>query len=676
MRTGSIIRAPYGFTPLNSSTEYYLLGQCVEVGLVHLAFFFETSRSDSDRWRGEIISFPGSVLEEGLGAKLVEVSESDRTLPPSLTYYEGIDLTEMEADRASAKKSYIERIEARYKTIDGLVKIERELLASRNIRDRIRSHASTLTPKQHPDRVSLWYLAYQCFGKDIRALAHAFGNIGNWNRSELCGERKLGRPNLSQGKHSGHSAVPLTEKIVASYHKHAQTSRTLTEIYRLAMRQDFGCKVATTDDGEKILTQPNGDPFPTLNQYRYHIYKVISIKSVARTKLGNARSRRSVEPNEGKFSERTSSILEVCEMDCAFAKERPRQLLSSDPGLPFIVCRIVDVATSCICGIGFSYGGEKKSAYQAALFFCVAPKELMGRLLGLNLTEDQFPCSGISDNLVSDRGPGMSSKLEATGEEGPAIREITPSWSGQSKATVESSHPRSSETEGAPNYVLSDLNVFELARSKVMEAWVHNESSNAGRKMTPEMIHSAVPANPNGIARYLKQRGRDNSRPMALDKAIRNYLTKVTFQAKRDGLYLRQIEYDSPSYRETELFKNSKYRQVVSVDGYIFPLSIRFCWIVHKGRLIEVGAKLPIRDDDQQLNMSLYELAENAKALRALQRDQAQHGHAVAIEAEAEFKEVTGKEMNDGRHIAGSAPPRASTRKNEASVAILNDRCA
>ena len=267
---------------------------------------------------------------------------------------------------------------------------------------------------------------------------------------------------------------------------------------------------------------------------------------------------------------------------------------------------------------------------------------------------------------ITDRGPGASGKVDANAEDKPPISGMAPSWSGQSKATVESSHPRDTNLEGAPSYVLSDLNVYDMIKREILRASSDNRTSDASKRLTPEMIAADTPANPNGVACYLRDRGRNDAIPMSLDRAIRAYLNPVTFQLDATGLYLHHWRFDSDAYRATGLDRRTGKNQRISVAGFVMPMSLRYAWIEYKGHLIEVGAMLPLRDDPTQLHASIYEVEENARKLRALKSEQAGNATAAAIEARVEFKEATGKEWEGGQLINKAAPRKAGTRRDDA----------
>lgn len=668
MQRGSLLTAPTGYGTLISGIDYYLIANSNRLSHVALAWFTEAYRQgkSSDRWRADIVCLDRLAFETGLESGLIATKERDKAFPPWLSRIEGLDPDALEELRASKKKSYREYASDRYRHIATLVENEVGLFTEANLYKALSAHARACKPGQHPDRIRLWYCTYQAFGQDLYALSPAFPGLGTWDRNKVADPgKKLGRPNVKDGPNSGYSAIPLVPRIQAAYLKYAQPGRHMSDIYADALAYEFGCKTIRNTNGNIRYFHPQNAAFPTLSQFTYHIKQGFGLESIQKQKYGDARYRSRIAPSKGKFSEATANLLESIEADAYYSKERPTRLLSSEPGLPLAICRIACVTSGYIAGIGFSYGGERAEAYRAAMFFAVAPKDLMARIYALDINDDDFPCTGMSPKYISDRGAGHNAVAVMADDDKPPIRDLAPSWMGQSKATVESSHPRDVEQDGAPSYVQSDLDMFELARREVQRAALDNQASDASARLTLEMIAAKTAANPNGVARYLISRGRVDAVSMRLDRAIRNFLTKATFDLDPSGLCLHGLRYDSDSYRASGLDQLPRGCQRLAVSGYVLPMTVRIAWIEHEGRLIEVEGQLPIRDDPRQLHLSLTELQQTSGELKELLKEQRENAVAAKLEARNKFMEATGKQWNAGKHVAGRAPARVGGSRSD-----------
>ena len=662
MNLGSIVTAPSGHHALLQGIDYHLLANSSSTSLVVLAWF---SRSDaasktSDLWRADLIRLPRSEFESGIEAGSIIARNNDRAYPPWLHQLESLDPEALEGLRVSRKQSYRDYASNRYQHIAGLVDRRDDFFSAENMDAELARYAVACKPQQRTARVRLWLCAYLAFGEYLYALSPSFRGNGAWDRTRLADpNKKLGRPNRRNGTNSGYSAIPLIQRIVDSYLKRAELGKPMRAIYADAMTRDFGCK--TTSSGDHIY-QPNGEPFPSSDQFSYHVKKQLGLATVQREKYGDARYRNKWARDKGKFSAATGNVMETVEADANYLRERPRQLLSDKPGDPLATCRLICQATGYAAGVGFSYGAEREEAYKAALFFSAAPKALLSRLFGLEITDDDFPCSGIPRKWITDRGSGYNAVGEMHANDAPAIRDMSPSWMGQSKASSESSHPRHTKLEGAPVYIQSDLTVFELAKREILRAAADNRKKDCAARLTPEMIAARVPANPNGMVRYLANRGRVDTVTIPLERAIRCFLNQVWFTLDATGLWFYELRYASEQFDSCRLAERPRGTQQIRVPGYVAPMSVRLAWVECEGQLIEVSAQLPIRDDPQQLYLSVNELAELDLKRKELEAAQRAAKTAADIAARDRFNEATGKHWDAGTLKSGRPPARGAGR--------------
>ena len=668
MHIGTALHAPNGFGSLASGTTYHLLSNRSDASFTTLTWFYQNKGT----WKTSFIRLPKEDFEAALIEKNLIIATTQPTLPPWLDAYQGETFTGIEELRATSKKSYVERAESRYGQIAELVSDESEIHQTPDIDRYINRFAKNSSPRQHPDRLKLWYSAYLCFGKQLIALIPPFRNIGLWPReSSKHASKKMGRSNLRKGKLHGHSAIPLAKAIEHAYLKFAKLAEPMTRIHRTALIKVFGCKTQKSEDGHEEFFHPENKPFPTYQQFRYRVVKIFGLPAVQKSKLGEARYRTKIAATEGRFSQSVANLYEQTESDCNYLKELPKKLLSDEPGPSLVVAKIVDVVSSHVLGIGFSYGAEDGDAYRAALFCAAVPKPYFGRLFGLQVNDADWPSQGLPTSHIADRGPGATAGAHRE-DAAPPIQGITPSYSGQSKPTVESAHPRTVVLEGQPTFVASKLNAIELARREVLRVIADNWVKDASSRLTPEMIKAGVPANPNGIFNYLNARGRTDAIPMAVENAVRNFLKPVTFKLNRDGLWLDGFRFDSDAVRKTGLHQKVAKGQTIEVPGYVFPMAVRIAWIEVNGRVIEVEAMLPIRDDVSQLYIPLSEFPAYAARLRDLRANQRENASATRAKYEAIHLEETGTQWDASTRKQGTAPSR-SRRKESMPIVGKSD---
>lgn len=692
MHIGRQFLAPEGWGPLLPETTYYLLANRPDLDAMTFAWF---TRGKQD-WRVYLIRLPRIELEVALRDGHLIDSPKQASVPPWLEPIEGVSIDGLEEGRIKPVQTYREHATSRLQAITPLLNEDFERAfdsASRPdkcFKRQLRSvwASSTSLPgterplggpqekKPNALRALLWYCTFRLFGQQLEALLPAFAGIGKWSRKSWIGNgKRLGRPGKGVGVRQGHSAIGLAERIQNSYARFVEKGKTMVAIHQRALREEFGCAVETMSDGHKRHYHPEGLPFPTYQQFRYWVLKEYGLEAVQRTRWSESRFRTGAAAHVGSFSQDSANYLETAEADVYYIPELPRQILSSDPAPALLVCRLVDMATGNIFGVGFSSGGEKAEAYALANFCAVVPRSLMGRIFGIPLDESKWVGGGLPSRGIFDRGAGSSPKADGVGQAASPIKELAPSWSGQSKATIESSHPRHTRLEGEPTYSVSELNVFQMAARELLRTPAENHRKNAVARLTPQMQSDGVAGNPAAITNYLLERLRTSAIPMSVDVAVRKYLRPIEFVQKSDGLWLEALQYSHTHLHQHGLPARVPKGHATIVKGFVYPYSLYVAWVEISGRLYEVEPLLRIRDDHEQLRITwadLNRLGELRRDAAALQRE---HGSAAMSEFEAQFVELFGKRPDAMEHKPGRKP-RATDKDNVPLAAAAPKRAA
>lgn len=684
MHIGCQFEAPEGCGALISSTTYFLLCNRNDIDAVTFAWFCRQNHE----WRVHLIRLSRDNVESALRNGRLVASTKQASLPPWLKAIEGVSIDELEAGRRSSTKSYREYAQARLSIIapfldpefehafDGAARPEKLFKKTLTALWKPKSDDSSPSEPAEPSeptephnspnalRTLLWYCVFRLFGRQIESLLPAFAGIGNWSREKWIGDgKRLGRPNKNLGSLHGHSAVALADRIQNAYVRNVDLGKTMVAIHEKALRDEFGCKVETLANGHKRWFHPDGLAFPTYQQFRYWVLKKYSLEDVQRNRWGDARFRSSMAATVGAFSQDSANYLETAEADVYYIPELPRQVLSPNPAPPLLVCRLADMVTGNIFGVGFSSGGEKAEAYALAKFCAVVPRALMGRIFGIPLTDDDWVGRGLPSRDIYDRGAGSSPKADGVGQGASPIKELAPSWSGQSKATVESSHPRHTNLEGEPTYLVSNLNVFQMAARELLRTPAENHRKDAVGRLTPQMLVDGVSGNPAAITKYLVDRLRTSAIPMATDMAVRKYLRPVEFVQKKDGLWLDDLHFTHGHLHDHGLPSRVPTDQHVTIKGFVYPYSLYLAWVEINGRLFEVEPFLRIRDDREQLQITLADLRSLGEMRRAAAAFQREHGAAAMSEFQSQFAEQFGIDADSSSRVKGKKPRPKETEK-------------
>ena len=658
MLVGTPWLAPEGLGSLCKDITYHFLSRFSQSTSVTFVSFLKKESN----WEAKFHRIPSECFEQALlDGSLVK--QHMASLPPWLIQYEGQSLGHISMSADPMGKSYEARAAERYahiepfaEDIDSLLQLDDPAKA---IRQRLRDQGS----KQNPARVILWLCSYLCFGRRLESLLPAFRNSGRWSRDDKAASmKKPGRPSR-KGKQHGHSAVPLKKVIAESYRKFAEHGVPMTKIWRQALDLIFGCKTRKGTDGLREYYHPQGLPFPSYRSYRYHVLKAFGLSQVRATKHGT-NAVRSESISEGAFTEYTANLYERSETDAYTCPDIPRHALTGKPAPSLVVARLICPVTGFLTGIGFSSGGESSSAYRSMYFCAAIPKSYFFNIFGLTFSDEQWPALGLPMDVIGDRGPHAGdTRMFGSASTSPVIREITPSYDGQAKAIIESSHPREGHIDAPPSHLLSNLTTFQMARREVYQLLKDNETSDVSDRLTPEMVAQDVIGTPIGMFQFLQLRGRSNAIPMSIQDAIRSYLDPVTFTFDRNGLHLKRQPFRCEALQNYPNVVRSAAQKRIEIKGFVYPVALRMAWIEINGKIEEVHAILRINDDKAQLELTLSELIELEEAKKAAASSMLEHKAATASSLEEDYKRQTGLDWKNGQRRAGKAPSRKE-RKN------------
>lgn len=657
MHIGMQLICMQGLGPLEKGETYHFLRNDSRRDRVLLIKFAEKPSP-----KAILITINRSYFEQGCATEAIQPSEEQRLLPPWLNELEGVNFELIDSLRQKAKKSHRDRVYGRLETIWALIQREDEFLSAEDVEFEINRFARSVeSSKKNETRVRTWFFTYLLFGSNVWALLGSFHRTGHWSRQDLHPGKKFGRsPKNPDSLHDHGAGHEMITRIENSYVKYRGRGKSLRHIYVMAITKYFGCLVAINKKGFKYYYHSEGKPYPTYYQYEYWVIQKMGLANVQKSIYGEVRYRTRLAASVGSYSELLSNLMHRIEVDAYSTNERPTGLLEHVVLEPLYVVRARCVTSGALVGVGFSLGAERSSAYRMMLFSMAIPKVEYCALFGIPIHPDVWPCLGMPGMPIADRGAGAKQLIDDFMERFP-IREFAPSWQGQSKATVESSHPRNVQGEGQPIYVQSDLNPVEMARREVERLIKDHHTSDASARRTPEMIAAGIVPSPHGIWTYLDSRARTDARPMSFDTAVRTFLTPLEFTAHANGIYFGQQLYDSTALRSTGLIDQVATGQRVKVNGYIVDMSVRRAWVEIQGRLITVDARLPIRDDDEQLYMSLQELEDLYRYDRLQQAQFREHKLAVNSDIRMDFEAATGKDWDAGRVIAGR--PKSKSRE-------------
>lgn len=661
MYRGTQLIAPEGYRNLRVGETYsFLRNRDGHVLLVS----FRGHRSDKPQ--ALLIHMNAEIFETGVEAGHIAPCAKQSTLPPWLTKFDNFDLSQMDLLRPSAKIKHASRIEERLLYLAPALRDIDEILSADNPDRRLNAIARTCLPIQNETRYRLWFYTYVCFGQNAWVLLPPFHNAGHHDRF-LYPDSKQGRNNKAFGKHYGHGCrKDVIEKCIQGWKRHSGLGQSMQKIYARTMISEFKCATSTTCYGTKDFIQPAGGAIPTYWQFRYRVIEKFGLTTVQIVQYGEVRHRKRLAASKGAFSEAVANLVERVEADGYNTKDLPKGFVegSTLPALCVVIAR--DVLSGLKLGIGFSFGAERTTAYRAMLFSMAVPKDFFCSLFGIKIRLEDWQSVGLPGFLTLDRGPGASKRLTAGMLERLPIREIAPSWWAQSKATVESSHPRATKTEGAPKYFQSDLTPVELAKQEIYRLLNYNHTADMSDRFQPRGDLALVPPSPIGLWEYYDRKGRNDAIPIAVDDAVRAFLTPIDLTVTEKGVWLHEQCYRSKALINTNLLDKIKRSpsSASKLKGYMLEMCTRYLWVEVGHQLVMVGVQQLTRDDEDLLYLSLTELEQWRDARATVNSAFRPHQMAATAAMVQSFETDVGKRWEAGQLRKGK-PKKGEINRQE-----------
>lgn len=666
MITGSRLRAPEGFKGLTKDVEYYFLASDGRANRARLVFFNEEGTT------ARLLTLSRPEFDLALtNGDLVECG-SDAT-PPWLKAIEGVSVDQLEKDRVRPTKSYDEMVNKRYLAIADLIDDAEEILSSENPESLINAHAANQSPSQNAARLRFWFFCYLVFGRSKWALLPKFDRCGKGKREQTPDGQMLGRPPKSGRKCRFPATPEMQASIQSGFIKYNDKTKSDAEIFGAVLVGEFGCVPFTTSKGIKMFHHPEGKAFPTKAQYDYYLGQIISTKVYRRARRGTSGAR-AKSGFLGSFSHDLVNVNQLVEFDGYNPKGKISGLLEGAALDSACIVRGVCGHSGAVVGLGFSENKENMEAYRMALFSMAISKVKFASLFGLTIGEEQWPAYGLPHNIVFDRGPGSTMGMPT--RSAPIARdemmswlsrlELTPTHSGQSKATVESSHPRTKSNNDQPTHFHSSLNFVEICKRHILQAIYDNHSSGADDRMTPEMLEVGFTPTPHNIYKFYSDLGYDSGTEVGFDYAVREFLTPHPAHIKRSGVYFYGRKYNSSKLIDTDVFDKIALNGQIPVTAYVMTMCVRHIWIELEGVLYELNFVKPASVHPNSVDISLSDLQmlnENRLRGKAQLREEQP---AMLQDRNAQFLHATGKAWDSGTRKLGR-PAKGGAAERDAA---------
>ena len=651
MMAGSRLIAPEGFRCLAKGETYHFLHSDGSTNRVRLIVFSDDGR----KIKSHLITLTRVEFEDALEAGLILEDGAMDKIPPWLAPVGGLSIAQREGGRVSAKESYDQKVNRRFAAISDLIIRLGEILASDKPDAIINAHAKALKPQQNASRLRLWFYTYIVFGHNKCALVPPLHRIGGWNRDDPSYVRRLGRPSPNGENCGFRSDRAMKDKILEGYTVFRAPDKTRNDIYSEIVTKIFGC-VSLKKKGKIEFIHPNNEPFPSLSQVRTQIEKSVSPRERSVAVRGEHKTRANTG-SQGSFADRLLNVNQRVEFDGYYISEKLSGVSEGSAVDSFCVVRAVCGLSGLIVGIGFAEGKESMEAYKMCLFSMATDKVKYGELFGLPIGTDEWPSEGLARGLVFD----VESAINWLG-----TFEITPVFSGQSKASVEASHPRDKKTLDQPTYVHSRLNFVKMARREIIQVLMDNHASDASRRLDEELVLAGVKPTPLSIFSYWDSRGRNSANSMQFDTAVREFLAVRPAAIRNDAVYFYGRKYRSAELAATGIFDRVAKDGVITTTAYTLTMCVRHIWIEVYGELYELDFVRSQRTLEGSVDISLRDLQSIDQMRRKGSAALCNEIPATQQYFRDRFKQETGEDWNGGVRKTGRPAKNASAQRDAA----------
>ncbi|WP_295994970.1 hypothetical protein [Rugamonas sp.] len=606
-------------------------------------------------------------FEQGVDAGLIAPCEHQEELPPWLASLSIDELRAYSLHGKTRKRSHDQRIDQTMLHLWPLVQNLDQVLTADAPDAVINAHARACKPRQNEMRLRIAFYAYVCFGLSRWALHYAVNRIGRWDRSGR--QKKFGRPSRLYGANHGYNAndPEMIKRMLEGYRTFAGPGQHFNRIYHRTLISVFGCVVQNKSSGRKVFVHPAGRPFPSFGQFAYRVNLEFPLEVRQTYKYGYAGGRDTLWHSQGRFAESVGNLMERTEQDAYCCIQVAKGYLQGSHLPPLWVVRIRCITSGMIVGIGFSFGSETAAAYRMALFCAAIDKMKFCGLFGIDICHDDWPSIGLSPHIVNDRGPGSTAKAELAIEGLNAmIKEAAPSYSGQSKASIETTHPKQVNQKGKPHYLETRLTIPQIAVQEIMRTIADNQCIDVTDRLNNLALSENVFPTPVGLWKYLDSKGRNVSIPTVFDEAVRACLLPVEVTVRDDAVYFKDSRFESEELKQSGILQKAHDLGRYVLTGYILDTCVRHLWVDIGGHLVQVDAMLAIRDGQEQLYISVLEIEQLQQIRRDAKLELKSHRLAVKAQYETAFQDYTGKPFEQSEVKSGRSRRSKGASREEA----------
>lgn len=594
-----IIRAEEGWGQILKGADYYLAPMVAEYAHVVL-FHWRTSAAGTE-CVPSVYSFQHDVFQQAVDSLVLSIN-------PGPVHPPWHDDPEALVNRAFSTSPSGIIAARREQTIEEVCASAPDIFACEDPLRRCAKFAKAAgVPSQ---RFAFWFLTYQIFGKSRSALSPRYRVA----RKKDSGGAKRGRKSKAQIDvyRSAVSSEDAT-RIVEHFAKRYVPGTSWTNYHGQLLSELSQARVVELTSGVQAPIPGVGENLYSKDQVLRVLTQALGRSELDRLRWGENRKRKAKSGDQGHVAEHISSLCFDVEEDGQFLRFFPTDEDGNALPRPLVV-RLICRMSGNVLGIGFSARSERLEAYECALFCAAVPKKYFASLFGIAVENSQWPAIGLPAIETLDRGPGSSGSLDNRA----GIVAITESDSGQSKPVVEGAHQQL--TPLRKGHRVKSGGLIAVCRDEIFATLEHQASSQRAAGRISGFLETGLLPTPNNLWTYFDERGRNAASLISITEAVRRFLPRCKIHVSASGVFFYGREFRCLDDPRVQGLKNSAVRGEFDIDGWVFPMAVRYIWAEIAGDVVQLEACLPIADDEETLYQTLDELErdeQSSKQLRA-----------------------------------------------------------
>jgi len=301
---------------------------------------------------------------------------------------------------------------------------------------------------------------YWKHGKTKNAYLPSYNNCGAPGKVRSAGTSKRGRPSKygGTGINVDENTRAIFEKAIRKYY-HTREEHTFQYAYDMMIAEHYAQYVIQADGKKKAILAPAGQ-LPTIRQFRYWYHKTHGIKENITQRKGETKfelGHRAVlgKSDHGIMGPGAKYQIDATVGDIYLVSRFNRADIIGRPVIYFII----DVFSRMVAGMYVGLEGPSWAGAMMALANAMGGKAKFCAEYGIEITENEWPCSGVPGAYLADRGEMEGKSVETLINALNVRVEIAQPYRGDMKGIVEQYFNTTNETAliRLPGHVKPDM---------------------------------------------------------------------------------------------------------------------------------------------------------------------------------------------------------------------------